>query len=114
MCRARVDRVCVVRGCGMCEPFDCERRETHLASHLALSTIVHVTRAAAVPPARWWGWSALSRPCLGPISAVSWPYLSQGLSEDPGPHAVFFSCVQRAGKGVGLSRVTVVVIVVAD
>ena len=26
------------------------------------------------------------------------------LSEDPGPHAVFFSCVRRAGRGVG-SRV---------
>ena len=23
------------------------------------------------------------------------------LSEDPGPHAVFFSCVRRAGRGVG-------------
>ena len=32
-----------------------------------------------------------------------------GLSEDPEPHAVFFSCVRRAGRGVGLSRVTVVV-----
>jgi len=24
-----------------------------------------------------------------------------GLSEDPGPHAVFFSCVRRAGMGGG-------------
>ena len=29
---------------------------------------------------------------------------THGLSEDPGPHAVFFSSVRRAGRGVG-SRV---------
>ena len=33
------------------------------------------------------------------------------LSEDPGPHAVFFSCVRRAGRGGGISRMVVVVVV---
>ena len=26
----------------------------------------------------------------------------EDLSEDPGPHAVFFSCVRRAGRGCGI------------
>ena len=34
------------------------------------------------------------------------------LSEDPGPHAVFFSCVRRAGRGGGIQGVSVVVVVV--
>ena len=29
---------------------------------------------------------------------------------DPGPHAVFFSCVRRAGRGGGIPRVVVVVV----
>ena len=33
------------------------------------------------------------------------------LSEDPGPHAVFFFLCAKGWKGVGLSRVTVVVVV---
>ena len=33
------------------------------------------------------------------------------LSEDPGPHAVFFSCVRRAGRGGGIQGVVVVVVV---
>ena len=33
------------------------------------------------------------------ILGLSWAY---GLSEDPGVHAVFFSRVRRAGKGVGI------------
>ena len=32
-----------------------------------------------------------------------------GLSEDPGPHAVFFSCVRRARRGWVIQGVTVVV-----
>ena len=35
-----------------------------------------------------------------------------GLSEDPGPHAVFFSCVRRAGRGGGIQGVSVVVVAV--
>ena len=38
----------------------------------------------------------------------------KGLSEDPGPHAVFFSCVRRAGRGGGIQGVSVVVVVVAN
>ena len=34
------------------------------------------------------------------------------LSEDPGPHAVFFSCVRRPGRGGGIQGVSVVVVVV--
>ena len=34
------------------------------------------------------------------------------LSEDPGPHTVFSSCVRRARRGVGIPRVVVVVVVV--
>ena len=37
--------------------------------------------------------------------------LGWGLSEDPGPHAVFFSCVRRAGRGGGIQGVSVVVVV---
>ena len=33
----------------------------------------------------------------------------KGLSEDPGPHAVFFSWVGRAGRGWAIQGVTVVV-----
>ena len=32
------------------------------------------------------------------------------LSEDPGPHAVFFSCMRRAGRGGGIQGVSVVVV----
>ena len=32
------------------------------------------------------------------------------LSEDPGLHAVFFSCVRRAGRGGGIQGVSVVVV----
>ena len=39
---------------------------------------------------------------------------SSGLSKDPGPHAVFFSCVRRAGRGGGIQGVSVVVVVVAS
>ena len=39
-------------------------------------------------------------------------WVSYHLSEDPGPHAVFFSCVRRAGRGGGIQGVSVVVVVV--
>ena len=41
---------------------------------------------------------------------VGFPPVCGGLSEDPGPHAVLFSCVRRAGRGGGIQGVSVVVV----
>ena len=41
---------------------------------------------------------------------VEFGFILAYLSEDPGPHAGFFSCVRRAGRGGGISRMVVVVV----
>ena len=53
---------------------------------------------------------------FGPILVHFGPllWILTYLSEDPGPHAVFFSCVRRAGRGGGIQGVSVVVVVVAN
>ena len=37
---------------------------------------------------------------IPPLQLAVGPHLAR-LSEDPGPHGAFFSCVRRAGRGVG-------------
>jgi hypothetical protein len=57
-----------------------------------------------------WGWLGRPWPMVPVLWTAFWHF---GLSEDPGRHAVFFSGV-RWDRGVGISWVTVVVVVVGS